>query len=128
MNKNLVLSTLALSIGAVFFLVPMQANADDTIKCGGMKWTDKGHDDNNPSSKKFYQMAYHASICDLAKCVDHSACADHEKVNIDKFKDSPAYVNANDEQQKELDESMEEGHGADGLVGYEILYAVEESS
>mgnify|MGYP006955650960 CR=1 FL=1 len=115
----------AIAIG-MLYMPYVNAGDGQQRKCGSMKWQDKDHGDNNPSSKKFYQMAYHASLCDLAKCVDNSECADHDKVNIDKFKQAPAYTQATDKQQKELDEYMKDGHGADGLVGYEILYAISE--
>jgi hypothetical protein len=45
---------------------------------------------------------------------------------MDKFKDSPAYEKASEEQKEEIDEYSEEGSGADGLVGYEILDIIKE--
>jgi hypothetical protein len=95
--------------------------ADKTIKCGDMKWSDKGHDDNNPSKSKFLKMAYKSSLCQLAKCVDHAKCANHVAVDWKHFKNSPAYLNATSEQKKELKEAHQDGNGANGLVGYEIL-------
>ena len=95
--------------------------ADETIKCGGMKWTDKGHDDNNPSKSKFFQVAYHGTLCELAKCVDHSECANHVAVDMDKFRKSPAYLGATDKQREDIEEAAQDGHGMKGFGGYEAL-------
>lgn len=91
-------------------------------ECGDMKWSDKDHDDNNPSEKKFKEAAYEKSLCKLAKGIDHEVYHNHVKVDWDKFKASPAYLNATDDQQDCLKQSHKEGNGMDGLGGYEILY------
>lgn len=111
--SSIVIASILLSVHGV--------SADKTIRCGDMKWTDKGHDDNNPSVSKFKHMAYHASLCELAKCVDHAECANHVSVDWNKFQKAPAYVNSDEETQKELSQAHEKGHGMDGLGGYEIL-------
>lgn len=101
--------------------------ADKKMECGDMNWNDKGHDDNSPSSSKFKDAAYEKSLCELAKGIDHEKYSNHDAVNWHKFKVSPAYLNATDEQQDCLKKSQKEGNGMDGLGGYEILYcAVDE--
>lgn len=125
MNKKTIylfaigISLLATSIGN------NNVTADRTVKCGGLSWTDKGHDDNSPSVKKFKEMAYKASLCELAKCVDHSECANHVSVDWNRFIKSPAYLGATEKQKDELNEAHKDGVGMKGEGGYEILYAVD---
>jgi len=120
MNKKLVICTLFLSL----FLVSINSvNADsEKRECGDMKWKDHGHDDNNPSSNDFKKSAYDDSLCELSKKVDHAQVTNHDSVNWKKFKQSPAYQNSTDDQQNCLSKAHKDGNGANGLVGYEILY------
>ena len=87
-----------------------------------MKWGDKDHADNNPSSKQFDKAAYSENLCPLSEGIDHEKYANHDKVNWDKFQSSPAFTHVTEDQQKCLIKAHEDGNGADGLVGYEILY------
>jgi hypothetical protein len=81
----------------------------------------KSHGDNNPSSNKFKHMAYSANLCEIAVCVDDEKCANQVKVDWEKFQNSPAYEDAEHDEQKALQKWHSDGNGADGLVGYEIL-------
>jgi hypothetical protein len=100
---------------------------DKKMECGDLQWNDKGHDDNNPSSKKFKNAAYEKSLCELAKGIDHEVYHNHVSVDWDKFQKSPAFINAEEEQQDCLTKAHKDGNGMDGLGGYEILYcAVDE--
>ena len=86
-----------------------------------MKWDPKNHDVNHPSSKEFKLLAYHGSLCELTKCIDHEECTNREAVDWEKFKNSPAYELSYEKQQKCLETGHKDGNGLDGLVGYEIL-------
>ena len=112
---------------AILF-VSTSASLTPNVRADGCNLPGKSHDDNNPSSHKFKQMAYSASLCDLAKCVDTEECTNHTKVDWNKFKHSPAYTEASDEQQEEMDEYAKPGNGMDGFGGYEILHVVEETN
>lgn len=93
----------------------------EAVKCGDMKWGDKDHDDNSPSGNKFKHAAYSENLCELAKGIDHSIYANHDSVDWKKFKTSPAFEQATDEQQECLTASHKNGNGMNGLGGYEIL-------
>ena len=86
-----------------------------------MDWDPKNHEPNNPSSKQFELLAYHGSLCELTKCIDHEECTNRDAVDWEKFKSSPAYELSYDKQKKCLETGHEDGNGKDGLVGYEIL-------
>lgn len=86
-----------------------------------MSWDPKNHDTNHPSSKEFKLLAYHGSLCELTKCIDHEECTNREAVDWEKFKNSPAYELSYEKQQKCLETGHKNGNGLDGLVGYEIL-------
>jgi hypothetical protein len=91
-------------------------------ECGDLKWGDKAHDDNSPSTKEFKKSAYTDNLCELAKKVDHEQVSNHDSVDWKKFKSSPAYITATSEQKECLNKAHKEGNGMDGLGGYEILY------
>jgi hypothetical protein len=86
-----------------------------------MKWDPKNHDPNDASEKEFKELAYQGSLCEISKCVDHEECTNHDSVNWQKFKNSPAFDLSSDDQKGCLTEAQDEGNGQDGLVGYEIL-------
>jgi hypothetical protein len=86
-----------------------------------MKWDPKNHDVNNPSEKEFKELAYGGSLCELSKCIDVEECTNHDAVDWQKFKSSPAYELTSEEQTQCLTEAHKDGNGQDGLVGYEIL-------
>lgn len=114
---------LLIAIG-VFLIASSIGNvtAGEKRECGDMKWSDKDHDTNNPSKKKFLEAAYEKDLCDLAKGIDHEKYHNHVSVDWNKFKQSPAYLNATDDQQDCLKEAHHDGNGMNGLGGYEILY------
>jgi hypothetical protein len=80
------------------------------------------HGDNKPSEKQLKHMASSGSLCEIAQCVDSSKCSNHDSLDIKKFKESPAYTQASEEQQKCIDKAAKHGHGMDGLGGYEVMY------
>jgi len=86
-----------------------------------MEWDPKNHDVNDASEKEFEELAYHGSLCELSKCIDHEECTNHDSVDWQKFKSSSAYEVATENQKGCLTEAHEDGNGQDGLVGYEIL-------
>jgi len=86
-----------------------------------MDWDPKNHEPNNPSSKEFELLAYHGSLCELTKCIDHEECTNRDAVDWEKFKSSPAYELSYEEQKECLETSQDDGNGKDGLVGYEIM-------
>jgi hypothetical protein len=86
-----------------------------------MDWDPNNHEPNNPSSKQFELLAYHGSLCELTKCIDHEECTNRDAVDWEKFKSSPAYELSYEEQKKCLETGHDDGNGKDGLVGYEIL-------
>ena len=95
------------------------------VKCedeyADMKWDPKDHDSNNPSSKEFSMLTEKGSLCEISKCVDMEECTNHDAVDWQKFKNSPAYELSEDDEQKCLAQAQKEGNGQDGLVGYEVL-------
>jgi hypothetical protein len=86
-----------------------------------MNWDPKDHDSNNPSSKEFKMLAEKGSLCEISKCVDMEECTNHDAVDWQKFKNSPAFTLSHDDEQKCLTQAHKEGNGQDGLVGYEVL-------
>lgn len=86
-----------------------------------MEWDPKNHEPNDVSSKEFELLAYHGSLCELSKCIDHEECTNRDEVDWEKFKSSPAYELSYDEQKDCLETANDDGNGKDGLVGYEIL-------
>ena len=96
------------------------------VKCeddyADMKWDGINHDVNHPSKKEFYLLAYHGSLCELSKCVDIEECTNHDAVDWQKFRNSPAYTMSSEDQKKCLTHWHNNGNGQDGLVGYEVLY------
>lgn len=89
----------------------------------------ENHSDWNPSSRQFLKVAYSAdSLCDIAVCVDKGDCANHTKLDWNRFIKSPAFLGATEEQQEDLINYHKHGSGADGMVGYEILDIVQESN
>ena len=97
--------------------------ADNKRECGSMRWTDTKHGDNSPSTKQADKEIHNgANVCELAKKCDHMEI----KVDIhskSELHQTSFYKNADAKQQKELDESMEDGHGAKGMKCYELEYA-----
>ena len=95
------------------------------VKCedgyADMKWDPKNHDSNNTSSKEFKMLAEKGSLCEISKCVDMEECTNHDAVDWQKFKNSPAYELSEDDEKKCLTQAQKEGNGQDGLVGYEVL-------
>ena len=95
------------------------------VKCedgyAHMKWNPKNHDSNNPSSKEFKMLAEKGSLCELSKCVDMEECTNHDAVDWQKFKNSPAFELSEDDEKQCLTQAHKEGNGQDGLVGYEVL-------
>lgn len=94
------------------------AHADKDSDC---KLVGKAHNDNTPSKKTFERMAYTASLCEIANCVDSEKCTNQDKVDWPRFKASPAYVDSENDEKKALEKWHKDGNGAAGLVGYEIL-------
>ena len=86
-----------------------------------MNWDGKDHGSNNPSSKEFKMLAEKGSLCEISKCVDMEECTNHDAVDWQKFKNSPAFTLSEDDEQKCLTQAHKEGNGQDGLVGYEVL-------
>lgn len=86
-----------------------------------MNWDPKDHDSNNPSSKEFKMLAEKGSLCELSKCVDMEECTNHDAVDWQKFKNSPAFELSEDDEKQCLTQAHKEGNGQDGLVGYEVL-------
>jgi len=86
-----------------------------------MKWDGKDHGSNNPSSKEFKMLAEKGSLCEISKCVDMEECTNHDAVDWQKFKNSPAFTLSEDDEQKCLTQAHKEGNGQNGLVGYEVL-------
>jgi len=111
---------MALLVGVVGYLI----GGDDVYgaKCGTMKWSGEGHDDNKPSSKEAKKLIQEgAGVCEIAKKCDHMQI----DVSIDNKKELHAtsmYQNAPEKIQEELDEYTNHGHGHDSpnLVCYEI--------
>jgi hypothetical protein len=119
-KKILLYATLAISIFAIFTTTSKFVIADEGCKLSGTN-----HDDNNPSKHKFFEVAYHGSLCEIAQCVDNEKCDNHTKVDWDKFQGSPAFKNAEDDEQKALIKWHKDGNGMDGLGGYEMLKIVQ---
>jgi hypothetical protein len=86
-----------------------------------MKWDPKNHDPNHPSEKKFKNLAYGGSLCELTKCIDQEECTNHDAVDWQKFKSSFAYQGTAEDQKQCLTKANKDGNGQNGLVGYEIL-------
>jgi hypothetical protein len=116
MNRGLYVAIFTVLLASFAIITAQNIHAEKGCNLPGTK-----HDDNSPSKSKFLRMAYHASLCEIAICVDSEECANHVKVDWDKFRSSPAYTDASDEEQKAMDKAHSHGVGAPGLVGYEFL-------
>lgn len=114
------LATLVLTL-----LLSTHSSFGKNVKCedgyAHMNWDPKDHDSNNPSSKEFKMLAEKGSLCEISKCVDMEECTNHDAVDWQKFKNSPAFELSEDDEQKCLTQAHKEGNGQDGLVGYEVL-------
>jgi len=131
MNKEILVGVLgiiamALLVGVIAFLV----GPDDVsgAKCGKMKWTGEGHDDNKPSTKEAKKLIDSgADVCEVAKKCDHMEI-DVKIDNKKELHETDMYQNAPAKVQEELDEYAEHGHGHDNpnLKCYEIEEAVKE--
>ena len=86
-----------------------------------MEWDPKDHEPNDASTNEFEFLAYHGSLCEISKCIDHEECTNRDAVNWQKFENSPGYELSYDDQKICLEKSHKDGNGKDGLVGYEIL-------
>ena len=86
-----------------------------------MKWDANNHGVNHPSSKEFKMLAEKGSLCELSKCVDVEECTNHDAVDWQEFKSSPAYELSSGEQKECLTHAHNGGNGQDGLEGYEVL-------
>ena len=86
-----------------------------------MEWDPKDHEPNDASTNEFEFLAYHGSLCEISKCIDHEECTNRDAVNWQKFENSPGYELSYDDQKICLETSNKDGNGKDGLVGYEIL-------
>ena len=49
-------------------------------------WDPKDYEPNDASSKEFELLAYHGSLCELTKCIDHEECTNRDAVEWEKFK------------------------------------------
>lgn len=116
MLRHIALSSIVI---ATLFMSLQSVNAD--MSCGSMKWKGTDHNDNNPTMSNFWKYA-DKGLCTLSKSIDLMQSEGNKAVNFDKFVHTVAYTSASDEQQKCLDKAHQEGHGKDGLVGYEVLY------
>jgi len=124
-------ASLTLCVASFFIVAVVNVGVPtyaDKRECGSMSWGDKDHGDNNPSTKEFKKSAYSDSLCELAKKVDHSIASNHDSVNWQKFKTSPAFTQATEDQQKCLTKAHKEGNGMSGLGGYEALYCAIDKS
>ncbi len=123
MFRHITVVLLATLVLTVFFSVhysfAKKVECDDNYT--DMKWDPKNHEPNNPSGKEFKKLAYVGSLCELSKCIDQEECTNHETVDWQKFKSSYAYEETSKDQKQCLTEAHNDGNGADGLVGYEIL-------
>jgi hypothetical protein len=126
--NNQVYLNLALSIGAVLSLVAMQSpnQLQQTVRAD-CDLPGENHDDNSPSTKEGKEMIHedNASACEIAKACD--AMEIDVKLDSDDLEEAHFYQIADSELKEELEEVAEEGHGADGIECYEIMYAVEEA-
>jgi hypothetical protein len=110
------------------FLSSHYSFAVGNVKCEDgythTQWDPKDHGSNTRSSNEFKMLAYKGSLCELAKCVDMVECTDHDTVDWQKFKNSPAFYLSEKEYKECLTNAHKQGNGQDGLVGYEILDCV----
>ena len=117
---SILLATLVLTV----FLTTHYSFAGK-VKCedgyADMKWDAKNHEVNHPSSNEFDMLAYKGSLCELAKCVDVEECTNHDAVDWQKFKNSPAFFLSENDEKECMTDAHKQGTGQDGLVGYEVL-------
>ncbi len=123
MFRHITVALLATLVLTVFLSAPYSFAKKVECEDGydDMNWDPKNHDPNDASEKEFKELAYQGSLCEISKCVDHEECTNHDAVNWQKFKNSPAFELSYEDQKGCLTEAQDEGNGQDGLVGYEIL-------
>lgn len=123
MFRKVTVALLATLVLTVFLSAPYSFAKKVECEDGydDMNWDPKNHEPNDASEKEFKELAYQGSLCEISKCVDHEECTNHDAVNWQKFKNSPAFELSYEDQKGCLTEAQDEGNGQDGLVGYEIL-------
>jgi len=74
-NKQILVGVLGIIAWSLLIAVVAFVVGPDDVsgaKCGNMKWTDQGHDDNKPSSKEGKKLIDSgADVCEVAKKCDH---------------------------------------------------------
>ena len=100
------------------FIVSADGNKRE---CGGIKWTDKGHDDNKPK-EKLNKEVYNSDICKASKDIDHMKIKGAIK-DWTEFKTSDVYNTSTDEQKKCLKEHFDSpDNHRKNLADYELSY------
>jgi len=95
---------------------------------GTMKWNGEGHDDNNPSEKKFFKALDEKTFCEVNKDIDHmkikGEIKEDTKHDFDWLKETMYYQSVDEEAQHKLWESYSESPDDDGdknLADYEMV-------
>ena len=113
----------------IFLLLTMVATIVGTNvyankkECGTMKWGDKSHGYNKPSSKKFNQELNNTDICNISKNIDHMKSKGAVK-DWTEFKTTSVYKTADAEQKKCLKEAFDspDSNHKKNLADYELSY------
>lgn len=123
MFQQIIIVLLATLVITVF--LSTQHSLAEKVECSDvfddMEWDPKDHEPSDPSTNEFEYLAYHGSLCEISKCIDHEECTNRDEVNWEKFQNSPGYELSYADQKKCLEASHKDGNGKEGLVGYEIL-------
>jgi len=125
MNSEILFAILfVIALAVILVIAGLSLGPDDVAgaKCGTMKWSGEGHDDNKPSTKKGEELIKNgADVCTVAKKCDHMEI-DVKIDNKKELHETEMYQNAPAKIQKELDEYADHGHGHDNpnLVCYEV--------
>jgi hypothetical protein len=121
---------------AVTFVVTLFVNGNtiyaDRIECedikGVEKWSSEGHDDNNPSEKKFYKALEEKTFCEVNEMIDHEEVEgeikEDSKHDLDWLKETIYYQSVDEEVQECIDDAYEDSpdeDGDDNAADYEML-------
>lgn len=129
MNKQAIIIGLALVCSTILVT---NNNYAYSVKCedikGVEKWDPEGHDDNNPSEKKFLKVLEEKTFCEVNEMIDHEEIEgeiqEDTKHDLDWLKGTIYYQSVDEEAQECIDDAYEDSpddNGKDNAADYELL-------
>lgn len=116
-------------------LLSFQPTQSEGVKCEDikyeddpLKWDSEGHDDNNPSEKKFYSVLEEKTFCEANKMIDHmqikGEIKEDTKHDMDWLENTMFYQSAAEDSQNCIRDAYfnsPDSSGDDNAADYELL-------